>query len=927
MSWRDAFLEQRKKAQWHGLCCDLLQVLILEGVLLQVEIKKKPVIWSIAVIVAMVLILPILTVFLYPMAYVGLLERGISTTTGLTATVSHLEVDLFPARIAVRDLRVSNPATNLDKPLLHVTDVAVTADLSGWWNQAPAWWSANLDNAVVYVGESANGSSLWQTSAGDGSAGQRDPRVEVDDSIRATMAFESVNFANVDVHQITTEATYTLHISNFLLTKDNDARLKVEMDGDFEGESMNASGTLALPSSERAREVDFRAELLGAEVHLAGTVGHDGVIPGEAQFSVRLEDISNLSKMMRKDYSYLQPLEFSGSLAAPRQGSWTLTAQGQMAGQMMQVNTDLEINTEQYVLENLQAVFGESNLQGSGALNVVGKVIELNLSSDNLDVDQLMELSGSTDNPTQATSSDGSVDELAAWQIDIDTTFQKIQYAGYQVENLALTLNANGDGFMAADGSVQHLVTPAPWELVEPVDFSASFSVAPNLQGERIANFSGSTRGISISVDGTLAQAETLVAKGSASVRVDSIAALENPEFDKSRWEAFLPLVLNMDADAAPSSIQISSLDLQVIEERVDGEVDIDWSGDMPKVSGVLHAEKLDISGFRVTPSPEQLQSDVDQRETSRELISSSPLDWSWLEAANLDLNVSLDELVFNNTSFRNLELNVIQRDARLDIDPLRADLAEGGIRGSLTIEKRVDAPPRIETKLIVTQLTPADLGQKNAGLIDGGTTDILINLETRGVSAQDLADHLNGEIALEIQRAHIRNNILEILGSDLLMETVNLINPFASRDDETELECAAAFFRAEDGILTSPDQLVIETGKMKIRGGGEINLRQETLQIDFVPRSREGLGISLSGLAGMVRLGGTLAQPRPVVDPAGILSAGASIGAAISTGGLSLLAEGLFDRASTAGGTACGDIFENLPDTEIPSDIQVDEN
>ena len=124
-------------------------------------------------------------------------------------------------------------------------------------------------------------------------------------------------------------------------------------------------------------------------------------------------------------------------------------------------------------------------------------------------------------------------------------------------------------------------------------------------------------------------------------------------------------------------------------------------------------------------------------------------------------------------------------------------------------------------------------------------------------------------------------------------------------------------YFKAEKGVLTSPDQLVIETSKIKIRGGGTINLNDESLRIDFVPTPRDGLGISLSNLASVVRIGGTLGRPRPVADPSGLLKAGGTIGAAIATGGLSLLGQGLFDRFRS-GGTACGKIFDTVPEAKV---------
>ena len=71
------------------------------------------------------------------------------------------------------------------------------------------------------------------------------------------------------------------------------------------------------------------------------------------------------------------------------------------------------------------------------------------------------------------------------------------------------------------------------------------------------------------------------------------------------------------------------------------------------------------------------------------------------------------------------------------------------------------------------------------------------------------------------------------------------------------------------------------------------------------------------------VQLVGTLAAPRLAVDEAGVLITG---GAAVATGGLSLLARGLWDRLSKAG-DACTQVSKQalkelqgrVPVMEIP--------
>ena len=53
------------------------------------------------------------------------------------------------------------------------------------------------------------------------------------------------------------------------------------------------------------------------------------------------------------------------------------------------------------------------------------------------------------------------------------------------------------------------------------------------------------------------------------------------------------------------------------------------------------------------------------------------------------------------------------------------------------------------------------------------------------------------------------------------------------------------------------------------------------------------------------MKLGGTLTAPKPAVSAGGLLKSGLAIGAAISTGGASVVAEGLAKRALNAG-SAC---------------------
>ncbi|MCB1845245.1 MAG: AsmA family protein, partial [Halioglobus sp.] len=571
-----------------------------------------------------------------------------------------------------------------------------------------------------------------------------------------------------------------------------------------------------------------------------------------------------------------------------------------------------------FQLADMHVRLAKSALRGSGEIDAQDKRLSVELHSDSLDVDALSQLlMASPDRPGTEDEASEPLGGFPVWQAEITASVDTLGYRQYRLQGVSAALHADREDGLKLEGKIARVAafpergagqagqappvsgerdgarsegddqprraTQTAWEIVQPLQFTLQVPQPGQGAGEDVVTLSVRARDFTLDADSAMPSDGAFPDSAMLKLRLESLAAISATGLDKDRWSTFLPLDLSFNATSRGDTVQVDPLEIRLADDRLGGRLAISTAEAVPHISGELQAPRVDVNRFRTTPVQAADPAESAGGGSADDLIPSEPLNWSWLDAVNLDLELLISELTFNQTRLRNLRLQVVQNDAGLTIDPLRADMAVGGVRGSLRIHDSQEVP-HIEARLIVTQLTPADLGRKNAGLIDGGATDILVNLRTRGVSPQDLADNLNGELALEVQRAELRNNLFEVIGSDLLVETVSLINPFAKREETTELECAAVYFRAEEGVLISPDQLVIETGKIKIRGGGEIDLKREELQIDFIPRARKGLGLNLSGLASVVRIGGSLGKPRPQADPAGVLTAGASIGAAITT-------------------------------------------
>jgi len=119
-----------------------------------------------------------------------------------------------------------------------------------------------------------------------------------------------------------------------------------------------------------------------------------------------------------------------------------------------------------------------------------------------------------------------------------------------------------------------------------------------------------------------------------------------------------------------------------------------------------------------------------------------------------------------------------------------------------------------------------------------------------------------------------------------------------------------------DDGLLTSAPNIFASTNKIRIAASPTINFKTEDLRMAVRTTPRRALSVSMGELINpYVQIVGTLAAPRLAVDEKGVLISG---GAAIATGGLTLLARGIWDRLSRSGdpcGQSAARAIEQLAD------------
>jgi hypothetical protein len=116
-------------------------------------------------------------------------------------------------------------------------------------------------------------------------------------------------------------------------------------------------------------------------------------------------------------------------------------------------------------------------------------------------------------------------------------------------------------------------------------------------------------------------------------------------------------------------------------------------------------------------------------------------------------------------------------------------------------------------------------------------------------------------------------------------------MNPLRKRSQGTVLECAVAYLPMNNGLISIDHSVGMETDRLNVVLAGSINLKTEAVNLTVDPREKSGLTTGLD-LAGLVKVGGTLTNPKAVINQSGVINSAVSIGLGVLTGGASILAE-----------------------------------
>ena len=353
-----------------------------------------------------------------------------------------------------------------------------------------------------------------------------------------------------------------------------------------------------------------------------------------------------------------------------------------------------------------------------------------------------------------------------------------------------------------------------------------------------------------------------------------------------SEW-GVSPLNVNLDLEV--------SLNGKTLEFKGDLEK---TPNTLTKVNLVLNSKAFDVeplAGGAVLASSNGQAPAVPAktRGDSKYFFSDDPLPFSLLPQATGSLAVNIDQLDIPGYSPLKALKGILQfKGDEIAITQLTFQMGNGRAQLQGNVSKFQESSPILFAKGYASNFTLEKvLASTNSGSrLSGGDIKVAFDLKGSGMSLHQLLARSTGKVQVSVGQAKLPSNLLNN-GGDFVVTLLDAVNPLRKKTTETILECAVAYLPITQGQVNIANSVGVQTDRLNVVLAGTVNLATEAVNLNIYPNEKSGLTTGLD-LGGLVKLQGTLLQPKTGINQAGVVNSALSIGLGFLSGGATIVAE-----------------------------------
>ena len=474
-----------------------------------------------------------------------------------------------------------------------------------------------------------------------------------------------------------------------------------------------------------------------------------------------------------------------------------------------------------------------------------------------------------------------------------DATYMNINASGEVKEQaVKLTARLGPEKAMAAGPGVEVSLEPAYGE----------YSLKANGSLDALAD-AFQLHGWTIQYKDTETQLDGKVSRGADSNMTFNLKAAGPSLASLEPGLPAIPFKAALVASIASEQIVLDDINTTFGDSDLSGNVKAGL-GDKTVISGKLNSKRMDLTPFAGTEEDAAQAGDKEKeaeeggkgKKKSKYVFVEEPLNVEPLNTVDVDLKTTLNQFIFKNIELKDVVTNMDLKNGDLHLTNRFSGASKGRSASDIKLATAGGKSAKLDVDVKMRDLRINLLSGDGADPAIIPPMDITVDLKAAGTSPRALAASSTGRVLVTQGKGKIESGMLGMVSGGVIAELTSALNPFAKQDKYTTLDCTILGLEMKSG-KTDISGLLLQSEKVKAMGEGDIDLNTEALNMEFETQPREGIGVSADMfVTPFVQLTGTLASPAVGLNKKGALLKG---GAAVATGGLSLLAEGAASRAA----------------------------
>lgn len=325
------------------------------------------------------------------------------------------------------------------------------------------------------------------------------------------------------------------------------------------------------------------------------------------------------------------------------------------------------------------------------------------------------------------------------------------------------------------------------------------------------------------------------------------------------------------------------------VSSEMRGSVQLDLTKESVQASlagGLLQSQvkaRVGVNGFsnpavNFDVDVDQFDADLYMPKKSDAKTPEQPFDLSALRSLNLDGSLRIGQLKVANIKSSNVRLDVKAHKGLVVVNPLSANLYQGSMNGSLSVNAA--ATPVIAVDQRLSSINVAALTRDAAGFDTlEGRGNVGMSLSMQGNTVSSMKKALNGSLSLNLADGAVKGiNIARKLRDAQSMLGKSQTQA-ANQSEKTDFSELKATFKVNNGVAHN-DDMSLKSPLLRLSGNGDINVGQDSMNY----LAKATLAKTLEGQGGRDNVGGITVPVRisgPFSDLKYTLDFGAMVGEA----------------------------------------------